>query len=144
MSTAEHHNNLFRMASSIIGHFKNSSEEYQVYLINNICENLIKYKNDKKDNNFKEMYAKYYLHGLTDRKDFEDLVKDGAFHLNEFDNCKNFFIECYEKNHYLVKKFRDVNALNAFSNGQAKIEYLEWLEENFKVYYDQYHKDPVN
>lgn len=139
MSLAEYRNNLFYIASSIIGHFKNSSEEYQIYLINHICENLMKHKHDKKDNYFKQMYAKYYLQGLTDRKDFEDLIKDGAFHLNGYENCKNFFIECYEKNHYLVRKYHNEISLNLSLDEQDKIEYLQWLEENFKIRYDEYH-----
>jgi hypothetical protein len=137
MNSEEHYDNLFVFTSSVVGHFKNSHNEHQIYLVDNICENLIRYQHDKKSNDMKHLYIKYYLHGLTDRKDFDEIVEDGAFHLNGYDNCKNFFLECYEQNRYFFEIFQE----NAFysSPSRSKREFKGWLEKSFCQSYKKFH-----
>ena len=137
MNSEEYYDNLFIFTSSVVGHFKNSHDERQFYLVDSICENLIRYKHDKKCNDMKHLYIKYYLHGLTDRKDFDEIIKDLAFHSNGYENCKNFFLECYEQNRYLYEVYRE-NGFYSFPS-KSKRHFKNWLEKRFCESYKNFH-----
>jgi hypothetical protein len=135
---------LLLFVSSFLNSNKNLSDDYKNNLSNKICKKQQSYKHSEKSTEFLTMYVQYYLAGYLDNREFDQIISDGTFHILEYEPSKNFFIEVYFGNYFLIKKFEQEMSIYAFSNQESKTMYIDWLEENFKICYDQYHKDPVN
>jgi hypothetical protein len=135
---------LFIFVFSYIMTYRNLDFDKKIDITYRICKKLKLFGHDSKASDHKELYVRYYLAGYFDKLDFDSIVKDGTFHLLDYEQSKKFFIEVYFGNGYLINKFQTETLCNPFLGDQAKKEYLEWLEENFKIYYDQYHKASVN
>ena len=67
-----------------------------------------------------------------------EIVSDPAFHSEDYESSKKFFLEVYFGNKNLIAKFSSETNRNPFLNNQTKKEYLEWLEEKFEICYDNY------
>lgn len=87
---------------------------------------------------FFHQYVKYYICGIFDDKDFDEIICDPAFHFTEFDKSKDFFLQVYFGNKFLQKKYKNTFNKNANQNVS---DYEKWMIENFKKYYKIYHKD---
>jgi len=131
-------------------------ESYAKKYINNALPSSLRYEQiimnlyKKLDNNhhlqynkitetyFFDQYVKYYVEGLTDEKDFEDIICDTAFHFTDLEKSKSFFLEVYLDNKFLQRKFKNHFNLDASSDLN---KYKSWMVENFNKYYQKYHKD---
>lgn len=132
---------LFSLVCGYLNGMRHLSDEYKIKLSHKICQKLKSYKHNEKNNDFLTMYIQYYISGYLDRFDFDKIISDGVFHILEYEPSKNFFIEVYFGNYYLINKFQEETSEYAFSNPSTKTNYLNWLEDNFKVCYNKYHKN---
>lgn len=89
---------------------------------------------------FFHQYVKYYIDGLIDEKDFDDIVSDAAFHFTEFNQSKHFFLEVYLDNKFLQRKFKNIYHVEAIKDIS---KFKSWMVENFTKYYQKYHKDDI-
>ncbi len=131
---------LFIFVFTFLMPYRDLSLEFKFNLVDKICNKLIRYGHDKKNSDIKELYVRYYISGYLNSNSFDQIISDGTFHLLNYHDSKQFFIEVYYGNGYLMKKFYNEKQYSAFSSQEAKKEYLDWLEDNFKVFYSRYHK----
>jgi hypothetical protein len=113
--------------------------DFKIIMTEKICKKLKQYGHDKKQSNIKELYVRYYISGYLGILSFNQIISDPAFHSEDYDSSKKFFLEVYFGNKNLIEKFSSERNLNPFLNSQTKKEYLEWLDENFKICYDNYY-----
>ena len=142
MENQKPYQNDFNFVSRHIPTIKDVSQDYLLSIIHKVTRKIRKYDHSDTPDDFKFMYVKYYLDGHFNTLDFDEIIKDGVFHKFDFELCKSFFLEVYCDNIFLMKKYESNNC-NYFKNNQDYDTYNLWLVENFKICYDQYHKDAV-
>ncbi len=130
---------LFIFVFTYLMPYRKMPYDFKILLTEKICKKLIQYGHDKKPSDIRELYVRYYISGYLGIVSFSEILSDAAFHSEDYDASKKFFLEVYFGNKNLIEKFSSERSCNPFSNNQTKKEYLEWLEENFKICYEKYH-----
>jgi len=130
---------LFIFVFTYLMPYRNMPYDFKIIMTEKICKKLKQYGHDKKQSNIKELYVRYYISGYLGILSFNQIISDPAFHSEDYDSSKKFFLEVYFGNKNLIEKFSSERNLNPFLNSQTKKEYLEWLDENFKICYDNYY-----
>jgi hypothetical protein len=130
---------LFIFVFTYLMPYRNMPYDFKIIMTEKICKKLKQYGHDKKQSNIKELYVRYYISGYLGILSFNQIISDPAFHSEDYESSKKFFLEVYFGNKNLIEKFSSERNLNPFLNSQTKKEYLEWLDENFKICYDNYY-----
>ena len=112
------------------------TSDQEAKIAHKITKKLRKYDHSNTSDDFKLMYVKYYLDGYLHKLDFDEIVKDGVFSKFDFEICKSLFLEVYDDNPYLMKKFESKN-YNYFNNNDDMSKYNNWLIQNFTISYNK-------
>jgi hypothetical protein len=129
---------LFIFVFTYLMPYRNMPYDFKIILTEKICKKLKQYGHDNKPSDIKELYVRYYISGYLGISSFNEIVSDPAFHSEDYESSKKFFLEVYFGNKNLIAKFSSETNRNPFLNNQTKKEYIEWLEEKFKICYDSY------
>jgi hypothetical protein len=136
MENQKPYQNDFNFVSRHIPTFKDVSQDSLLFIIHKVTRKMRKYNHSDTHDDFKYIYIKYYVDGHFSNSDFDEIIKDGAFHKFDFELCKSFFLEVYCDNSFLMKKFES-NNYNYFKNNQDYDKYNQWLVENFTKSYNK-------